>query len=150
MLISYGSLGLGAANNSAVVNESSTHKCAFLSVRDNFAAFAHQQPNARYLGGLCPLCRSDQHRFPSQASHGFQELTIYIPAGLTLRQEKQHTLRLVKVLRCRSPGNLWGHCPRARSVPGARHSLGASGSVLQRASEDSAGWRSELPDKHCC
>lgn len=46
MLISYGSLGLGAVDNGAVVNGSGTHKCAFLSVRDNLAAFDPPQPNA--------------------------------------------------------------------------------------------------------
>jgi len=69
MLISYGSLGLGAADNSAVENESSTHKCALLCMRDNLAAFAHQQPNAPLrleacyqLSGMHPdrWCRRDQ------------------------------------------------------------------------------------------
>lgn len=98
MLISYSSLGLGAADNSAVVNDSSTQKCAFLSMRDNLAAFDHQQPNAprrleacyQLYGGVpCSLCRRDQSSsvlpaFSHQASHYCQELTIYIPASLIL------------------------------------------------------------------
>lgn len=46
MLISWGSLGLAAADNGVVVNEASAHKCTFLSTWDNSAAFVKQESSA--------------------------------------------------------------------------------------------------------